>query len=100
MADRIQVVPANLRAAAAHHEETADYLRAIPSTHEAIAQSLDSLGPVFSELREAGLELLEQRRRSYEQLADSHAEIAHDLTTSASLWEQHDDLSAGEFKRI
>lgn len=100
MADRIHVVPANLREAAAHHEETADYLRTVPSTHEAIQQSLDSLGPVFSELREAGRELLEQRRQCYEQQADHHAEIAHNLKTSASTWEQHEDEAADQFKRI
>ena len=100
MADRIHVVPANLREAAAHHEETADYLRTVPSTHDAIQGSLDSLGPVFSELREAGRELLEQRRQCYEQQADSHAEIAHNLKTSASMWEQHEDAAANEFKRI
>ena len=100
MADRIHVVPANLREAAAHHEETADYLRTVPSTLDAIQGSLASLGPVFSELREAGRELLEQRRQCYEQQADSHAEIAHKLKTSASMWEQHEDAAANEFKRI
>lgn len=100
MANRIHVVPATLREAAAHHEETADYLRTVPSTHEAIQQSLDSLGPVFSELREAGRQLLEQRRQCYEQQAEDHAEIAHNLQNSASMWEQHEDAAADEFKRI
>ncbi|MBO0865811.1 MAG: ESX-1 secretion-associated protein [Mycobacterium sp.] len=100
MADWIRVVPANLREAAAHHEETADYLRTVPSTHDAIQESLDSLGPVFGALREAGRELLEQRRQCYEQQADNHAEIAHNLKTSASAWEQHEDAAANEFKRI
>ena len=67
MADRIHVVPAHLREAAGHHQETSEYLRTLPSSHEAIQQSLDSLGPIFGELREAGRELLEQRRLCYEQ---------------------------------
>jgi Excreted virulence factor EspC, type VII ESX diderm len=100
MADRIHVVPANLREAAAQHEETADYLRTVPSTHDAIQESLDSLGPVFSELREAGRELLEQRRQCYEQQADNHAQIAHNLQNSASMWEQHEEEAADKFKRM
>jgi hypothetical protein len=100
MADRIHVVPANLREAAAHHRETSEYLRTIASSHPAIQESLDSLGPIFSELREAGRELLEQRRVCYEHQADSHAELADNLTTSATMWEQHESDAAGEFERI
>ena len=87
MADRIHVVPANLREAAGHHQETSEYLRTLPSSHQAIQQSLDSLGPIFGELREAGRELLEQRRLCYEQQADDHAKIAENLTKSANMWE-------------
>jgi uncharacterized protein YukE len=100
MADRIHVVPADLREAAGRHEETAGYLRTVPSAHQAIQQSLDSLGPVFSELREAGRELLEQRRRCYLQQADNHAEIAHNLKTSATMFEQHEEEAAREFGRL
>lgn len=49
MTDRIHVQPAHLRQAAAHHQQTADYLRTVPSSHDAIRESLDSLGPIFSE---------------------------------------------------
>lgn len=54
MTDRIHVQPAHLRQAAAHHQQTADYLRTVPSSHDAIRESLDSLGPIFSELRDTG----------------------------------------------
>jgi hypothetical protein len=100
MADRIHVVPANLREAAAHHQETSDYLRTVKWSHPAIQESLDSLGPIFGELREAGRELLEQRRVCYEHQADSHAELADNLTTSAAMWEQHESDAASEFERI
>jgi Excreted virulence factor EspC, type VII ESX diderm len=100
MADRIHVVPADLREAAGHHHETSEYLRTLPSSHEAIQQSLDSLGPIFGELREAGRALLEQRRQCYEQQADNHAEIADNLTKSASMWEQHESDAAGQFERL
>ncbi|HEY9304608.1 MAG TPA: ESX-1 secretion-associated protein [Mycobacterium sp.] len=100
MADRIRVVPDNLRQAASHHQETSDYLRTLPSSHQAIQESLDSLGPIFSELREAGRELLEQRRLCYEQQADSHSQMADSLTKSASMWETQEAESAQEIKRI
>jgi Excreted virulence factor EspC, type VII ESX diderm len=100
MADRIHVVPANLRVAASHHQETSDYLRTVPSSHEAIQESLDSLGPIFSELREAGRELLEQRRRCYEQQADAHAEMAHNLKMSADMWEHHEQEAADKFRLL
>jgi hypothetical protein len=100
MADRIHVVPANLREAAGHHQETSDYLRTVQSSHPAIQESLDSLGPIFGELREAGRELLEQRRLCYEQQADSHADVANKLTKSAAMWEQHESDAAREIERI
>ena len=100
MADRIHVVPANLREAAGHHQETSEYLRTIPSSHQAIQQSLDSLGPIFGELREAGRELLEQRRICYEQQADSHAKIAENLTRSANMWEEHEAEAVRRLERI
>lgn len=100
MADRIHVVPAHLREAAGHHEQTSDYLRTVPSSHAAIQDSLDSLGPIFGELREAGRELLELRRQCYEHQADNHANMAQDLRTSAAKWEQHEEHAAREFGSI
>ncbi|MCV7032249.1 ESX-1 secretion-associated protein [Mycobacterium sherrisii] len=100
MADRIQVAPAQLREAATHHQETSEYLRTIPSTHAAIQESLDSLGPIFGELREAGRELLELRRQCYEQQADEHADMAHKLTVSATTWDQHEQDAAGALGRV
>ena len=100
MADRIHVVPDNLRQAAGHHQETSDYLRTLPASHQAIQESLDSLGPIFGELREAGRELLEQRRMCYEQQADSHAEIAENLTRSASMFEEQEARNIQRLKSI
>jgi hypothetical protein len=100
MADRIHVVPAQLREAAGHHEQTSDYLRTVPSSHAAIQESLDSLGPIFSELREAGRELLEQRRLCYQQQADDHADMAHHLRTSAAMWDQQEQRATGDLGSI
>lgn len=100
MADRIHVVPDNLRQAAGHHQETSEYLRTLPTSHQAIQESLDSLGPIFGELREAGRELLEQRRMCYEQQADSHAAIAENLTKSASMFEEQEAQNIQRLKSI
>lgn len=100
MADPIRVVPAHLREAAARHQETSDYLRTVPSSHAAIQESLDSLGPIFSELRDAGRELLELRRQCYEHQADDHADMAAKLTMSAAMWEQHEQEAARNFGGI
>jgi Excreted virulence factor EspC, type VII ESX diderm len=97
MADQIRVVPAHLRQAAEHHQETSDYLRTVPSSHAAIQESLDSLGPIFGELRDAGRELLELRRQCYEQQADDHAEMAEKLVVSATMWEEHEQDAARHF---
>ncbi|CQD07247.1 ESX-1 secretion-associated protein [Mycobacterium europaeum] len=94
MADSIHVVPEHLRQAAARHQETSEYLRTVPSSHEAIQESLDSLGPIFGELRDAGRELLELRRQCYEQQAADHADLADKLTASATMWEQHEQDAA------
>ncbi|HUB53796.1 MAG TPA: ESX-1 secretion-associated protein [Mycobacterium sp.] len=100
MADRIRVVPDNLRQAAGHHQETSEYLRTLPSSHQAIQDSLDSLGPIFGELREAGRELLEQRRICYEQQADSHAAMAENLTKSASMFEEQEAQAVQRLKNV
>jgi hypothetical protein len=89
-----------LRQAASHHQETSEYLRTLPSSHQAIQESLDSLGPIFGELREAGRELLEQRRLCYEQQAEDHSQMADNLTKSASMWEAQEAESAQEIERI
>src|SRR5947208_2951963 len=100
MADRIHVVPAHLREAAGHHQETSEYLRTLPSSHEAIQQSLDSRAPIFADLRQARRELPEQRRLCNEQQADNHAEIAEHLTKSAGMWEQHEAQAAEHLERV
>jgi uncharacterized protein YukE len=100
MADRIRVMPANLRAAADHHDQASEYLRNVPTSHAAIQESLDSLGPIFSELREAGRELLEHRRLCYEQQSADHAELAEQLRASATAWEDNEEAAAAKFKGL
>jgi Excreted virulence factor EspC, type VII ESX diderm len=100
MADSIRVDPANLRYAADRHNEAADYLRTVPAGHEAIQESLDSLGPIFGELREAARELLEQRLACYQQQADDHAGMAAGLASAADRWEAHEDERAAALRAL
>ncbi|MGH3563286.1 MAG: ESX-1 secretion-associated protein [Mycobacterium sp.] len=100
MAEQIHVVPDSLREAAGHHQQTSEYLSTIPSSHSAIQASLDSLGPIYSGLREAGRQLLEERRQCYEGQAAEHADMAHNLTTVAAMWEQNEQDAAAKFRGI
>ena len=100
MAERIHVVPDELRRAARDHQDTAEHLSTVPSRHADILASLDSLGPIFGELREAGRELLDQRQACYEQQAAAHAELATNLRHAADVWEHQDSAAAAELGRI
>ena len=94
MAERINVVPEDLRQAARAHREMADHLTTAPADNAAVMSTLGSLGPVFADLREAGAELLEQRRICYEQQAAAHAALAEQLSFAADIWCQHDAEAA------
>ena len=76
MAERIHVVPDELRKAARDHRRPPSSCARCRRGHADIMASLESLGPIFAELRDAGRELLDQRRACYEQQAAAHAELA------------------------
>jgi hypothetical protein len=100
MTEPIHVVTENLREAAGKHRETAEYLSTIPSSHGEIQASLDSFGPIYRGLAEAGRQLLEERRRCYADQAAEHTAIAGNLDTVAAMWEQHERDAATEFRRL
>ena len=100
MAERIHVVPEELRRTARDHQDTSEQLSTVPSLHADILASLDSLGPIFSELRDAGRELLDQRRACYDQQAAAHAELATNLRHAADVWEHQDSAAAAELGSI
>lgn len=100
MAEHLNVVPDDLRRAARDHHATAERLRGVPAGHADIVASLESLGPVFAELRDAGRDLLEQRRACYEQQADAHADLADRLSAAADAWERQDLEAAERLREI
>ncbi len=100
MAENLNVVPAELRQAAGQHRDTADHLAAVPARQADILSTLESLGPIFAEFRDAGRELLDQRRVCYEQQAAAHAELADRLARAADFWEQHDEDAARQLRDL
>jgi hypothetical protein len=90
MADHITVLPADLRQAARDHRETAEQLNAAGCADAEVRASLESLGPIFAELRDAGRDLLAERRACYQQQAVAHADLAERLLAIADAWEFHD----------
>ncbi len=100
MAEHLDVAPEELRRAAVEHRGTAEQLRAVPADNAGIMASLESLGPVFAELRDAGRDLLEQRRVCYEQQAAAHEELAERLDQAATIWERHDQEAAQRMRDV
>ena len=100
MAEQLNVVPDELRLAAEEHRHTAGYLASVPSNHTEIMASLESLGPIFAEFREAGRELLDQRRICYQEQAAAHADLADRLLDAATRWEQHESDAAGRLRDV
>lgn len=100
MTEHLDVAPEELRSAAGYHRGTAEYLRAVPADNAGIMASLESLGPVFAELREAGRELLDQRRACYQQQAAAHEDLANQLDRAAAVWEHHDIDAATRLRAV
>ena len=100
MTEHLNVVPDELRQAAREHRQTAEQLGAVPAGQAGVLASLDSLGPVFAEFRDAGRELLDQRRICYEQQAAAHTEMADRLSHAAAVWENQDAEAAQRLRSV
>jgi hypothetical protein len=100
MADHLNVIPDEFRRAARQHREAADQLGAVPAIHAELIASLESLGPIFGEFREAGRQVLEQRRICYEEQAAAHADLADKLDLAAGIWEQQDADAAAALQGL
>lgn len=100
MADHLDVVPAELRRAARQHRETADELSAAGVDDAGIMATLDSLGPIFADLRDAGRDLLDERRACYRQQAGAHHDLADKLSAAADTWERQDADAAARLRGI
>lgn len=99
MADHLEIDPDELRRAAREHRVIADELSAVPANNADIMATLQSLGPVFGELRDAGRDLLEQRRICYDRQAAAHTALADTLDVVAAQWEHYDRDAAQRLGR-
>lgn len=95
MAQQVDVVADELREAAGRHREITERLSVEPSTHAAVTTALESLGPVFGDVRDAGRLLLDQRQECYQRQAAAHADLADKLGHAADAWEINDAAAAG-----
>ncbi len=100
MPDFIEIAPEELRQAALRHREAAEQLAAFPSSNAAVRATLESLGPVFAELRDAGSELLEQRAACYRRQATAHSELADQLSKAADTWAHHEATAADDLRTV
>lgn len=100
MTEHLHVELEQLREAARHHRRAAEQLRTVPAGNADIMDTLTSLGPVFAELRDAGRQLLEERRSCYQRQADAHDDLAVRLDQAAAAWEQHDTDAAGRMRSV
>lgn len=100
MTEHLNVVPGELRQAAREHRQTAEQLGAVPAGHADVMASLDSLGPIFAEFRDAGADLLDQRRACYQEQAAAHAEMADRLNHAADTWENQDAEGAQRLRTL
>lgn len=85
---------AELRESATAHRIIADEIAATSVAHLAVTAMLDSLGPVFADLRNAGHMLLEQRASCYQRLSAVHAGLSDNLIHVAQEWERADGDAA------
>ena len=100
MTERINMSLEELRQVACAHRDTAAGLRTAGSDDAAIMATLESLGPVFADLRDAGRDLLMQRRACYEQQALAHADLADQLSRAADVWGHHEADAAGDLRAV
>lgn len=100
MTEHLDIAPEELRQAARHHRRTAEQLRTVSAGNADIMDTLTSLGPVFAELRDAGRQLLEERRSCYQRQADAHDDLAVRLDHAAAAWEEQDTGAARQIRSV
>ncbi len=98
--DQIHVDAEVTQRAADGHASAAQYLRSVPDSNEAIMTCLESLGPVYAELREAGRSKLDERKACYHAHADEHDRVAAGLQQVNTVWSNHEEDSGAAFRAL
>lgn len=100
MPERIHVNPDVLTNAAGNHQAVADYLSTVSSSHEAIEATLNSLGPIYDDFRQAASSLLEARKNCYDDQSSEHSAVSDNLHRAVSAWNTHEDDAGEAFRHL
>lgn len=100
MPEKIHVNPDVLITAAGNHREVSEYLSTATASHADIEATLNSLGPIYSEFRQAAVSLLDARKNCYDDQADAHAEMSDNLQRAVAMWDEHEDAAANTFRGL
>ncbi|KAA1430212.1 type VII secretion target [Mycolicibacter arupensis] len=100
MPERIHVNADVLTTAAGNHQAAADYLSTVSASHEAIQATLNSLGPIYDDFRQAASALLEARKNCYDDQASEHSAVSDNLHRAVAMWNTHEDDAADAFGHL
>ncbi|MCV7383047.1 type VII secretion target [Mycolicibacter longobardus] len=100
MPENIHVNQGVLTNAAGNHQQTSDYLSTVPASHEAIQTTLNSLGPIYSDFRQAAGSLLDARKNCYDDQASEHSTVSDNLRLAVATWNQHEQDAADAFRGL
>lgn len=100
MPENIHVDQDVLSNAAAHHRQTAAYLATVADSNDGVRATLESLGPIYAELRATAEDLLDARKSCYEDQAQQHSEMSGNLDRAVATWDAHEADAAGAFRDL
>ncbi|OBI04966.1 hypothetical protein AWC18_15745 [Mycolicibacter nonchromogenicus] len=100
MPEKIHVNQDVLTKAAENHQEASDYLSTVPATHEGIQATLNSLGPIYGDFRQAASSLLDARKDCYESQSREHSTVSDNLHRAVAMWDENEDDAANAFGRL
>ncbi len=100
MPEKIHVNQDVLTNAAGHHQEASDYLSTVAASHEAIQATLNSLGPIYGDFRQAAGSLLDARKDCYEDQSSEHSTVSDNLHRAVAMWNTNEDDAANAFRHL
>lgn len=100
MPENIHVNQDVLNNAAGNHQQAADYLSTVAASHEGIRATLNSLGPIYGDFRQAAESLLDARKNCYDNQSGEHSTMSDNLRLAVARWNEHEDDAATAFRRL
>ncbi|OBH18227.1 ESX-1 secretion-associated protein [Mycolicibacter terrae] len=100
MPEKIHVDQAVLTNAAGNHQQASDYLATVAASHEGIRTTLNALGPIYGDFRQAAGSLLDARKNCYDDQSSEHSQVSDNLNRAVATWNKHEDDSAAAFRHL